>query len=183
MTVDLSKSKEAILDDGYGYKEKAVSFEAVVGTKFADKLTGNNRENTLHGRDGNDILTGNGGNDHLDGGNGNDILTGGADGDDFNFYEFGAANADTIMDFVSGEDQIWLDPGVFHGVSSGELPASAFFAGAGAMAATNAQHRVIYDTTTGNLYFDQDGAGGTASELFATLKNAPTLLASDFEIF
>ena len=45
--------------------------------------------------------------------------------------------------------------------------------------AQDASDRVIYNTTTGELYYDQDGAGGLASQHFATLTGAPALTAND----
>ncbi|EHI47786.1 putative calcium-binding protein [SAR116 cluster alpha proteobacterium HIMB100] len=53
----------------------------IEGSKFNDRLTGDNRVNFLKGQNGNDILSGNGGNDTLRGGFGDDTLNvgGGAD--------------------------------------------------------------------------------------------------------
>jgi hypothetical protein len=41
---------------------------------------------------------------------------------------------------------------------------------------------VIYDTSTGNVYFDPDGSGSVASTLTFTLQSAPTLLATDITV-
>ncbi len=35
--------------------------------------------------------------------------------------------------------------------------------------ATSAEHRVIYDDDTGDMYFDADGSGGIVAIKFATL--------------
>ncbi|MBI1731236.1 MAG: hypothetical protein HYR49_00515, partial [Gammaproteobacteria bacterium] len=40
--------------------------------------------------------------------------------------------------------------------------------------------RIIYHTTTGELFYDRDGSGTKAAVLFATLEGAPTLDADDF---
>ncbi len=58
------------------------NFENVIGSRFADVLTGDTVNNRLNAGDGADALIGNDGNDTLDGGAGNDGLNGGA-GDDF----------------------------------------------------------------------------------------------------
>jgi serralysin len=39
---------------------------------------------------------------------------------------------------------------------------------------------VIYDRSTGALYFDRDGTGATAAVKFAQLKAGAKLLGSDF---
>jgi Ca2+-binding RTX toxin-like protein len=63
---------------------------------------------TILGTDGNDFLVGTDGDDIIIGGLGNDTLTGGAGADTFVFSEAGPDNADTITDFVAGEDTIDL---------------------------------------------------------------------------
>ena len=50
----------------------------------------------------------------------------------------------------------------------------------GAAAAHDANDRIIYDTASGKLYFDADGAGGAAAKLFAIAIDHPTILAGDF---
>ena len=69
-----------------------VSIENIIGTNFADRLTGNAGNNTLSGQDGNDTLNGGAGNDTLNGGSGNDTLVG---GDGFDTLNGGTGN-DTI---------------------------------------------------------------------------------------
>ncbi len=59
----------------------ATGFENVVGSGFADAITGDTGVNVLAGLGGNDTLNGMGGNDTLIGGAGADTLTGGADTD------------------------------------------------------------------------------------------------------
>ena len=58
-----------------------VSVEGLIGSNFADKLTGNNQDNILRGGAGGDTLSGLGGKDQLEGGTGNDDLNGGNDND------------------------------------------------------------------------------------------------------
>jgi Ca2+-binding RTX toxin-like protein len=66
------------------------AFEDVIGSRYSDRIDGNDRNNVLVGLAGNDdiegdsgddVLLGNDGDDELDGGSGNDLLDGG-DGDD-----------------------------------------------------------------------------------------------------
>ncbi|MGQ0652250.1 MAG: hypothetical protein ACT4P4_08300 [Betaproteobacteria bacterium] len=41
---------------------------------------------------------------------------------------------------------------------------------------------MIYDTSTGGVYYDADGSGSGAAVLFATLQGAPALAASDITV-
>jgi Ca2+-binding RTX toxin-like protein len=41
---------------------------------------------------------------------------------------------------------------------------------------------VIYNTSTGQLYYDADGSGAGASQLIATLSGAPGLTATDIAV-
>jgi Ca2+-binding RTX toxin-like protein len=84
-----------------------VSVENLLGSDFADTLTGNSDTNHLSGVDGDDTLSGMGGIDYLVGGAGSDTLTGGTEADVFVFKAgFGD---DTVTDFLAGEDSIWLE--------------------------------------------------------------------------
>lgn len=47
-----------------------LSIEGLIGSDYADELSGNSEDNALEGRDGDDTLIGYGGNDDLDGGDG-----------------------------------------------------------------------------------------------------------------
>jgi Ca2+-binding RTX toxin-like protein len=149
------------------------SIERVIGSGFADQLTGSA---------GADNLTARGGNDTLNGGAGNDTLWGEAGADDFLFTAVGAANADTIGDFASGTDDIVLDASVMTALGAeGEFSAGdvRFRAGAGLTSGQDADDRVIYNTTTRQLFYDADGSGAGAALLFATLQGAPGLNADD----
>jgi Ca2+-binding RTX toxin-like protein len=66
-------------------------FEDVIGSNFADIITGNTAENILNGGSGDDVLNGSFGDDVLDGGSGNDVLDGGGF-DDFDSPVFSFNN-------------------------------------------------------------------------------------------
>ena len=125
----------------------------------AINLTGNSRANILHGNDGANVLDGKGGNDVL-------LGFGGADTFVFSSSLDGVNNVDTIVSFQAGIDKIWLDDAVFTGLVRGALSFGAFHTG---KAAADADDRIIYDPTTGNLYFDADGSGAGAAVQFAIL--------------
>jgi serralysin len=75
-------------------------FEQVVGTRFADVLSGGNGVNSINGGGGNDQIFANGGDDWVRGGTGNDTITLGPGNDRFQFDS--GDGSDTITDFVAG---------------------------------------------------------------------------------
>lgn len=157
------------------------NFENVTGGSAADALTGDLAANVLTGNAGNDTLTGGGGNDTLVGGLGNDRLVGGANADTFRFNKAVAANIDTIADFVSGTDKIQLDDAIFTAIGP-TLTAEEFRVVASGNAADSNDH-ILYDKSTGKLWFDTDSAGGAVAVQIALLSNKPaTLLLSDFQM-
>jgi Ca2+-binding RTX toxin-like protein len=83
------------------------------------------------------------------------------------------------MDFQSGVDEIVLSRSVFTNLAAGDVPASAFVLGTSAQ---DADDRLIYDQTTGNLFYDPDGTGGATRGLFAILQPGTPLAASDFTV-
>lgn len=78
---------------GHG-KDSFTGIEHVLGSAFADLLTGDGSANRLLGGDGNDVLRGLGGPDRLEGGAGADRLTGGASRDTL----VGGAGRDTCRE-------------------------------------------------------------------------------------
>jgi len=148
----------------------------VRGSSFNDTLTGDSLSNYLKGEAGNDTL---------DGGSGKDSLSGGAGADRFDFSTLLSSvnNVDRILDFNPAEDLIGLDADIFTAAgSAGPLAAAAFRSGAGVTTAADADDRILYDTSTGNLYYDADGTGGGAVKLFAILTTKPLITADDFLI-
>ena len=156
------------------------------GNAAANHLTGNNAANALNGYAGPDSLRGLAGNDVLNGALGKDTLSGGGGEDTFVFaHALSPANVDTIRDFSSGIDRIRLDDDVFSALSAGTaLSDEQFHSGAGATAAHDASDRIVYDTSSGALYYDADGIDGVAAIRFAVLGTTshPALAASDFVV-
>lgn len=68
---------------GPGFKDALDSIENVVGSPFADDITGNTGDNELLGQLGDDSLSGGKGKDMLDGGIGADRMEGGEDDDTY----------------------------------------------------------------------------------------------------
>lgn len=167
--------------------DRLIAIENLVGSAFSDQLSGNGVANVLSGGAGSDILNGAAGNDVLNGGVGNDRLTGGAGADKFVFDKAAnvTTNKDTITDFVSGTDKLQFSKALFTGLgATGPLSAGAFWSGAGVTAAHDATDRLIYNTTTGALYYDADGRGSIAAVQVAVLgaTTHPGLGYTDFII-
>ncbi|MFB0872576.1 MULTISPECIES: calcium-binding protein [unclassified Sphingobium] len=134
---------------------------------------------SLTGNDLDNVLTGNAGDNLISGRDGNDLLTGKAGRDSFLFdTALAPDNVDRITDFVVGDDLILLARTVFRG-TKGALPADAFVVGG---AAADTSDRIIYDSTSGALIFDEDGSAGGAAVQFATLTPGLALSAADFLI-
>lgn len=154
------------------------SIERVVATASDDHLIGAAGAQNLSGLGGSDTLEGGAGNDTLYGGGGSGI-------DRFTFREVGAANADSIRDFAAATDMIVLDASVMSalGVSGAFTEGDGrFWAAAGATSGHDADDRVIYNTTTRQLFYDADGNGSGAAQLIATLQSGATLDATNIEV-
>jgi serralysin len=138
-------------------------------------------ENAIGGT-GNDILIGNDVGNKLTGGDGSDILTGGAGNDFFVFNS--VIGIDTITDFHTAIDRLQFDnSGAFAAAGSdGAISGDAFYATAGGFAGETPLDRFLYDTTNGNLYYDDDGSAADAPIQIALLNNHPALNYSDFQI-
>lgn len=125
--------------------------------------------------------------DTLDGDAGNDILTGGEGNDIFRFDALGASNADTVLDFGGAGatvlDLIHLDDAVFGLLTPGGLDPENFVSGVGPTA-VEADDYILYDTATGELFYDPDGSGGVSSPVkFAVIaSDADGLAAADFVV-
>ncbi|HET6942281.1 MAG TPA: SGNH/GDSL hydrolase family protein [Sphingomicrobium sp.] len=132
-------------------------------------LTGNNIDQSIIGNAGANIIDGKGGADGLWGLGGSDTF--------FFSTALGPTNVDRIYDFDPIADTIRLDDAIFGGLSLGSLSPGAFALGP---IAAQADDRIIYDPTSGKLYFDADGIGGMAQVHFATLNAGLSLTAADF---
>ena len=149
-------------------------------------LTGSGFADTLTGGSGVDILNGGAGVDTLNGGLGNDVLTGGAGSDIFQFSSAigGVGNIDQITDYNAPTDVINLSSAIFtglattSGLATGQLAAASF----NLNAATGTGSQIVYNTTTGALSFDTNGAAAGGATQFGTL-TAPTGTINNLEFF
>ena len=160
------------------------------GIDSNDYLMGGSSDESFYGGKGNDTLIGEAGNDRLIGGTNNDILAGelGNDtligGAGFDQFMFNASTdgIDTIIDFNKSEgDKILVSAEGFGDIFVADvLPSTQFTIGS---TATNTSQHIIYNSSTGALYFDADGSGSQLQVQFATLATNLPLTSSDFGVF
>jgi Ca2+-binding RTX toxin-like protein len=152
--------------------------------KGDDYMSGGSGNDMLYGEAGDDEIDGMMGDDTLVGGSGNDTLRGGTGADRFDFYNPSLDGTDTIEDFNSAVDKI----GIYLGsIGSGftnagliaEIPIATTQFHIGENAASPSD-RFIYNTLTGNIFFDPDGTGAIAQMQIATL--SPGLALSNRNI-
>ena len=138
----------------------------------AINLTGNASGNVVRGNNGNNVINGGDGDDELTG-------LGGQDSFLFNTALSEAFNIDVITDFNVDDDTIVLDDDIFSSslTPGNSVAGSQFVIGA---AALDAGDRIIYDDTTGAVYYDSDGTGGAAQIQFAELSPGLALTNFDF---
>lgn len=173
--------------------------DTLIGGFGNDTLYGGSFHDVLYGNVGDDLLVGGIGRDTIYGGVGRDtffcqslwvgrqenavdVLTGGSGADRFIFAfrpSYQVTVADKITDFTSGEDRFLLDRAGIEGTPIAVLSEAGFAHGT---AASEADDRIIYDAATGRIWFDPDGNGSAAAQLFAQLVPGTALAASDFGI-
>jgi hypothetical protein len=149
------------------------------GSGGTDKLYGMDGNDFLSGGTADDMLSGWTGDDQLVGGAGNDTLLGGGGKDTFTFYA-AHEGVDRILDFSVTEDQIHITKAGFsQDLSVGALRADQFVLGA---SASSSNDRLIYNPSTGALFFDADGNNGQQQTQIAQLSPNLMLTASHISI-
>ena len=173
-------------------KTKIANIENLWGTsKIGMSLTGDKYDNSLFGYSGNDILIGDSGNytlvgmagkDTFYGGLGNDTIQANWDNDNTDTFVFnsklGPTNIDVLNGFVGGLDKLAIDDAIFTKLKNDKDLSDNFTINT----ATTAKHFLIYNKSTGALYYDADGNGKGAAVQFVTLTGNPNLEFSDFTI-
>ena len=165
---------------------KLTNTATIKGTANADTIVAGTGADKITGLAGNDTITGGAGNDTLIGGAGNDTLTGGADSDYFLFDTAvnASSNLDTITDFISGADKFQFSKKVFAGLGKavGNLTDAQFAYSTESLTTTD---RIVYNSSTGALYYDADGSGTLSSAVQVALigtSTHPTLAYTDIAI-
>jgi Ca2+-binding RTX toxin-like protein len=179
---DVSVLASATISESYAYvngarEDTLINIENLLGGSKNDTLGGDAKDNRLEGNGGNDLLIG---------AAGNDVLVGGAGDDSFRFDAIlnGTPNVDTVSDFdgagTVGGDVIELDQLIFADLTPSTVLSTVFESGTTDVA-TASTTRLIYNSSSGALFYDQDGSDVTYSPIqFATLATRPALTAGDF---
>lgn len=168
-------------DSNAGNDTVICNFSATLTSAFENVTLSGTAALNAYGNSSNNRLTGNGGANVLNGYNGNDTLTGGAGADLFTLEAYGTGNSDTITDFTTAQgDKIGLN---FWGLPS-SLTSGNLRQGAGITTSAQADDFLIYNSTTGKVYYDQDGSGSSYSaQEIALLGNKPVSLSiTDFSL-
>jgi Ca2+-binding RTX toxin-like protein len=153
--------------------------DQIDGRDGHDLLRGGAGKDTLLGGNGKDILSGGDGHDSLIGGNDNDTVTGGAGKDTFTFNQK-REGVDEITDFSVADDIIQVSQAGFAGgLKKGGLKADQFVIGS---AAKEKGDRFIYNQSTGALFFDGDGKGGTGQVQIAKLSTGLAMTNNDIHV-
>jgi Ca2+-binding RTX toxin-like protein len=168
--------------------------DTLVGGAGNDTMNGNAGADLIQGQGGNDSLLGSTGWDTLQGGDGNDWLhgdgwsdtmTGGAGSDSFVWNDSGNNTRDTVTDFASGMDELLFDNAAMTALGANGAWAAGdgrFWAAAGATGGHDADDRLVYNTSNGNLYYDADGSGAGAAQVVATFQGGVSISASDITV-
>jgi hypothetical protein len=176
--VDLSQN--TVFADGHWYAAEGrygiddlANIHNVRGSEFADLISGDDGVNDVRGGTGGDILLGGLGGDTLQGGEGIDRFV----------YRSPDDGGDTIIDFAVSEDVLVIDAAAFGGglIGGQALNGSQLVSG-NAPIATEAHGQFLYDTASGDLWWDGDGTGAQAAVHIASLNGTPALTAADFRL-
>ena len=169
-----------ITDTGSAAKLIGSALSLIIGGTGKDSLIGGLGKDVLKGGTGNDLLIGGLGNDTLTGGPGNDFFV-------FNTKTNNKNNVDIITDFASSKDHLQFSNAIFAGLHSvagagTAIKANEFVSSPTATQGTTAISHLIYNSTSGVLYYDADGNAAGAAVKVAILGTHPTLVASDILI-
>ena len=155
------------------------------GTTAGDTITlnGNTAGNfiDLTGQAATFVVDGDAGADTIKGGDASDTITLGAGADTVVFNSL--TGTDTVTDYVVVDDSIQLSLAAFAGLAgTGALTAAEFVSGAGLTDGQDADDRIVYDETSGSLYYDADGNGAGAAILIGIFNGAPVLTVGEFTV-
>ena len=143
---------------------------------IGDNLDGGAGNDSVAGATGEDVIDGGEGNDVLEGGEGNDTISGGAGQDDFMLTT--TTSVDTFMDFSVTDDTISIDISIFTSITSTVTVDNL----ATGDAATDANDFLVYNSSTGGLFYDADGNGPGEAVEVAVIGANLGLTSSDFSV-
>ena len=153
--------------------------DTLIGGGGNDLLQGGEGSDLLYGQSGDDEMYGESGNDVLFGGSGQNIISGGDGADKFVFTDDGQSLG-RITDFSVEDDTLVFNTTNFAGISTqGMISSDMLTIGTDA---SSSSHRFIYNSGTGNLFYDSDGSGSSQQVKLVGLDTGLALTNSDFEM-
>lgn len=156
-------------------RDIAGSKDWIDGMSGDDRIEARAGDDRLIGGDGADVLKGGAGADVIYGGANKDDLSGGKGADRFVFSDR-QDNADVVLDFSKGQnDVLAIDVGTFGG-SKGELD---IVNGGKRPDPDGGGETALYARSSGKLFYDPDGDGNGDAVLIAVLKDGPDKLQGD----
>lgn len=165
--------------------------DLLYGGNGNDSIQGGVGADRLFGGPGDDYLCGGPGDDRIDGGTGNDTIcsegnatiSGGAGNDTF-LFDTAITGTVNLVDFDPLQDTLSLDVNVFTDLLGLANPDGTLLAGSfvNGTVALDTNDRIIYDATTGNLFYDPDGIGLESQILFAHIAAGTPLTNADILI-
>jgi Ca2+-binding RTX toxin-like protein len=168
--VDFTRSVQ-IGGDAAG--DQLVSVESIVGSKYGDRLAGDQGANTLSGGAGNDTLIGRGGADYLIGGAWADTFVFAAATD---IGGVGGATSDVVADFANGDR---LDFTAIDANASSVTNDAFTFIGAAGFTRHEGELRYEVDAATAQTYVQGDLNGDGSADFQLTLLGARSLTSAD----
>jgi serralysin len=177
---NVSVAYDVVIENAIG----GLGNDTIRGNSAANNLNGGARNDKLYGEAGNDTLMGGSGNDTLSGGLGKDTLSGGSGKDVFLFNQAtnSKINVDTITDFSVKDDAVHLDDAIFKAFTHTGTIDSGWLLRSSGTSAKDGNDFLIYETDTGNLYYDSNGSRAGGSVLVAHLDDHLSLTFQDFLI-
>ncbi len=157
------------LNTGAAAGDTYTGIEGLIGGLGNDIIIGNASNNYLLGGGGADYINGLAGNDYMSGGTGADRFV-------FSTALNASTNVDTVADFAHGVDDFNLAKSIFAVIGT-TLDATELRFGS---AAADANDFIIYNSATGQLFYDANGNGAGGQTLFATVTVGTVLDIGDF---
>lgn len=170
------------MNAGMAFGDRFANVELIVGDYADDVLLGGAGGDGFDGGSAGDLIDGREGDDTLSGGADSDLLVGG-EGDDLFVLENGENSfetywpADEILDFTRDEDRLRVSRGEFD--LDDAAPPSLIVAAE--PAPEDAGPVFLFETESGRLWFDPDGAGEEDALLIVTLTAVTDLALADFD--
>ncbi len=190
------KIYERVGDAGNDSVKTSVTYSLLAGQSI-EKLTtidnngaaklnlyGNERSQTIIGNAGVNFIDGKEGNDVINGSFGKDILNGGAGNDYFVFDTvLSSNNIDRIKDFNAANDTFRLDDLIFSEFTRpNKISATEFALVSSASSVVSSNAHILYNKSTGTLYYDENGGSAADRIAFAVLDNKADISYNDFYI-